>query len=223
MSIVYQITNRKLQCQIWLSYILFSALIVFDIFVVLNVSEPLVSRDCMEHANGTDNSSKVELVNQRLKEGVSTRLLVEQFINSLLADNNDLELMRLAKMEIHLDLLAIRTAQEEFKEDIMVTLAIVTIILFNLLALFGLKRRQACLLVPWMIVYLTGFCMSYLRALVLLVEQVYKKDEDSLSITAIFYHLSTAVIFNLAWVFVFTTFKELKRNQQEGRTRPTVV
>ena len=72
MSNVYQITNRKFQCQIWLSYILFSALIVFDIFVVLNASEPLVSRDCMEHANGTDNSSKVELVNQRLKEGVST-------------------------------------------------------------------------------------------------------------------------------------------------------
>ena len=103
-------------------------------------------------------------------------------------------------------------------------LAISILLLFNLLALLGVKRGQACLLVPWMIIYFTGFCACYFQALVLLIER--QADETYYgpsSITSIFYSLATAIVFNLAWVFVCTIFKELIKDQREGRPESTPV
>ena len=216
MSDIHWGTNRmerKFQCRIWFSYILFSALIVFDIFAVLNAVQPLLSEDPMDHGS-LNNSSKVETWNHTPEEEVVIGLMVKEF-KEFHADNISLHLM--AKMELYLDWVALAVAQES-KEVTMVTLevlAIVILLLFNLVALLGLNRRQACLLVPWMIVYFTGLCASYFRALVLLIEQVNEKEEDDSSITSIFYPLGTAIIFTLAWIFVFTIFKELIRNQQE--------
>ena len=206
--------NRKFQCRIWFSYILFSVLIVFDIFAVLNAVQPLLPEDPNMDLGSLNNSSKVETWNHTPEEEVVIGLMVKEF-KEFHADNISLDLM--AKMEVYLDWVALAVAQES-KEVTMVTLevlAIVILLLFNLVALLGLNRRQACLLVPWMIVYFTGFCASYFRALVLLIEQVNEKEEDGSSITSIFYPLGTAIIFTLAWIFVFTIFKELIRNQQE--------
>ena len=206
--------DRKFQCRIWLSYILFSALIVFDIFAVLNAVQPLLSEDPNMDLGSSNNSSKVETWKPTPEEKVVIGLMVKEF-KEFHADNISLDLM--AEMELYLDWVALAIAQES-KEVTMVTLevlAIIILLLFNLVALLGLNRRQACLLVPWMIVYFTGLCASYFRALVLLIEQVNEKEEDDSSITSIFYPLGTAIIFTLAWIFVFTIFKELIRNQQE--------
>ena len=112
---------------------------------------------------------------------------------------------------------------EKEKEGIMVTLEVLAIgilILFNLVALLGLRRGRACLLVPWMIAYFTGFCASYFRVLLLLAEQVDDEDDGGPSI---FDPLATAIIFNIAWLFVCTIFKELIKHQQEVRAGPVKV
>ena len=208
--------NRKFRIRF--SYILFSSLIVFDIFAILNTIEPLVSRDSVEVQ--TNNSSMVEMANHTSDEEVIH--LVKELKDFHAANNVTLDLM--SKMEIYLNWVALTGAQES-KEVIMATLellAIAILLLFNLLALLGLKRRQACLLVPWMIVYFTGFCACYFRTLVLLIEQAEKKYYSP-SINSIFYSLGTAVVFNLAWVFVCSIFKELIKDQQEGRPGSTPV
>ena len=197
--------KRKFQCQIWFSYILFSALIVFDISV-LNAIRPLLILPDLNENNG----SKVETTNYTSEKEIVIGLIVKEF-EELHADNISFELM--AKMELYLDWVALAVAQEsmEVRMVILKVLAIVILLIANLVAILGLNRRQACLLVPWMIVYFTGLCASYFRALVLIMEQVKEKKEGS----SIFYPLGTAIIFTLAWIFVFTIFKKLVRNQQE--------
>ena len=57
--------------------------------------------------------------------------------------------------------LAALTEVEKFKEVTTVTLevvAIATLLLCDLVAVLGLKRRQMCFLVPWIIVSFTGLC-----------------------------------------------------------------
>lgn len=206
--------SRKFQCRIWFSYILFSSLIVFNILLLLNAIEPLVSRDSMDQS--TDNSSKVEMKNHTSEEEAIIRILVRDFQ----AENKSLDLMAMKIAQ------AAMTEVQWFKEVTKVILEVVAIailLLCDLLALLGLKRRQTCLLVPWMIVYFTGLCWSYFRALVLLLEQVFEMDDNSPPTSKILYPLSTVIVLNLAWVFVFSTCKGLKRNQQEGLPGPTVV
>ena len=125
--------NRKFR--IWFSYILFSSLIVFDIFAILNTIEPLVSRDSVDEQ--TNNSSMVEMTNHTSEEEVIH--LVKELKDFDAANNVTLDLM--SKMEIYLDWVALTGAQET-KEVIMATLevlAIAILLLFNLLALLGLK------------------------------------------------------------------------------------
>lgn len=220
MSDIPQRTNRGYRkFQFWFSYILFSSLIVFDIFAFLNTIEPLVSADSLDEQ--TNNSSMVEMANHTFEEEVIH--LVKELKDFHAANNVTLDLM--SKMEIYLDWVAHIGAQES-KEVIMATLEVLFIailILVDLLALLGLKRRQACLLVPWMMVYFTRFCACYFQALVLLIEQADKKYHSP-SITSIFFSLGTAVVFNFAWVFVCSIFKELiKDQQQKGRPGSTQV
>ena len=205
--------KRKFQCQIWFSYILFSALIVFDIFAVLNAIQPLLNLPDLNANNG----SKVEMTNYTSEEEIVIGLIVKEF-EELHADNVSFELM--AKMELYLDWVALAVAQESMEVSMVIleVLAILILLIANLVALLGLNRRQACLLVPWMVVYFTGLCASYFRALVLLMEQVFEKE--GFPITSLFFPLGTAIIFTLAWIFVFTIFKGLIRNQQEEEDRP---
>ena len=70
--------NRKFQCRIWFSYILFSTLIVFDTLAILNaIIKLLVSEDSM--GLSTDNSSKVEMTNHTSEEEVVICPLVYDF------------------------------------------------------------------------------------------------------------------------------------------------
>ena len=218
MSNFHERRNRKLQCGIWFSYILFSSLIVFDIFVGLNAIEPLVAGNSIDL--GADNSSRVDTRNGTSKEEADIRLMVKEFMD-FHAYNTNISQDAMAKIEIYLNWVAVNEYQDS-QEDTMATLevlAILVLLLVNLVAILGLKRRQACLLVPWMVVYFTGTIASYFRVLVLLIEQVYETDASS----SIFSPLSTGVIFNLAWLFVFAIFKELVGNQRDGSPRLTQV
>ena len=220
MSDTQQRKNRKNRCRFWFCYILFSTLIFFNIFAILNTIEPLVSGDSMDLQ--TNNSSMIEMANHTLEEEV-IQLVVKEFKDFHDANNITLDLM--SKMDIYLEWVAL-TGTEESTEVMVATmevLAISILLLFNLVALLGVKRGQACLLVPWMIIYFTGFCASYFQALVLLIELADEKYNGPSSITSIFYSLATATVFNLAWVFVCTIFKELIKDQREGRPESTPV
>ena len=204
----------KFQCQIWISYVLFISLMVYDIFALLNATEPLISKDDIDLGN--NNFSMNETTNQTADEPY-VRLMVKQMMDSH-PDNITLDLM--AK-DRYLDWLAV--IQESNEVGIEVTLevlAISVLLLVNLLALVGLKRGQAFFLVPWMIVYFTGLFASYFRTLVILLEQVFRKDANT-SISSIYYPLATATIFTLAWVFVFNIFKRIQSNldEESGSTR----
>ena len=218
MSDIHQRTkgkNRKFR----FSYILFSSLIAFDIFAILNTIEPLVSGDSMDLQ--TNNSSMVETKKHRSEEEV-IRLMVKEFRDFYAANNITLDLM--AKMEIYLDWVDL-TGAHKSTEVIVVTMevfAYLLLLLVNLVALIGLKRGKACFLVPWMMIYFTGFCTCYFRGLLLLVEQANAKYYGP-SITSIFYTLATGIVFNLAWVFVCIIFKELVKDQGESRLGLTPV
>ena len=208
-------------CRICFGFILFSALIVFDIFAILNAIEPLVSGDSMDLS--PNNTSTVDTTNGTSpEEEAIIRLIVKKFMD-MNADNITQDLM--AEMEIYPDWVALGAAYEPMEVTLvkLELVAIVLLLLLNLLALLGLKRRQACLLVPWMIVYFTGVCASYLRALILFIKQLNEKHDSSSSINMIFYSLGTGIVFNLAWLFVLTIFKELLRNQEEGRHGPAEI
>ena len=94
-----------------------------------------------------------------------------------------------------------------------VTLEVVTIatlLLCDLVAVLGLKRGQVCFLVPPSLDF---------QPLVLLIKQVCEKDDNSLPITTIFYPFGTAIVFNIAWVFVFRrsfVYCHVTRSQFEG-------
>ena len=208
--------NMKFQCQIWISYVLFISLMVYDIFALLNATEPLISKDDIDLGN--NNFSMNETTNQTAEEPY-VRLMVKKMMDSH-PDNITLDLM--AK-DRYLDWLAvIQESKEVGIEVTLEVLAISVLLLVNLLALVGLKRGQAFLLVPWMIVYFTGLFASYFRTLVILLEQVFRKDANT-SISSIYYPLATATIFTLAWVFVFNIFKRIKSNLDEDRRGSTRV
>ena len=208
--------NMKFQCQIWILYVLFISLMVYDIFALLNATEPLISKDDIDLGN--NNFSMNETTNQTADEPY-VRLMVKKMMDSH-PDNITLYLM--AK-DRYLDWLAvIQESKEVGIEVTLEVLAISVLLLVNLLALVGLKRGQAFFLVPWMIVYFTGLFASYFRTLVILLEQVFRKDANT-SISSIYYPLATATIFTLAWVFVFNIFKRIKSNLDEDRRGSTRV
>ena len=208
--------NMKFQCQIWISYVLFISLMVYDIFALLNATEPLISKDDIDLGN--NNFSMNETTNQTADEPY-VRLMVKKMMDSH-PDNITVDLM--AK-DRYLDWLAvIQESKEVGIEVTLEVLAISVLLLVNLLALVGLKRGQAFFLVPWMIVYFTGLFASYFRTLVILLEQVFRKDANT-SISSIYYPLATATIFTLAWVFVFNIFKRIKSNLDEDRRGSTRV
>ena len=166
-------------CRICFGFILFSALIVFDIFAILNAIEPLVSGDSMDLS--PNNTSTVDTTTGTSPEEEAViRLIVKKFMD-MNADNITHDLM--AKMEIYPDWIAFTAAHEPMEVTLvkLELVAIVLLLLLNLLALLGLKRRQACLLVPWMIVYFTGVCASYLRALIVFIKQLNEKQDSSSS------------------------------------------
>ena len=206
----------KFQCQIWISYVLFISLMVYDIFALLNATEPLISKDDIDLGN--NNFSMNETTNQTADEPY-VRLMVKKMMDS---HPDNITLDRMAK-DRYLDWLAvIQESKEVGIEVTLEVLAISVLLLVNLLALVGLKRGQAFLLVPWMIVYFTGLFASYFRTLVILLEQVFRKDANT-SISSIYYPLATATIFTLAWVFVFNIFKRIKSNLDEDRRGSTRV
>ena len=53
----------------------------------------------------------------------------------------------------------------------------------------------------------------------MIIEEVYEKEPDLL-IEPIFFSFSIGVVFSLAWIFVYTLFKELKAQLDE---RPAPV
>ena len=85
--------------------------------------------------------------------------------------------------------------------------ALAVLLLSNLTALLGLKRREAYLLVPWIFVYLIGICSSYIGAAILFISQV---NEGGTLNTKIVYPLGTALAFHLAWILVKSVFDDLK-------------
>ena len=194
MSDIHQRPNGK---KFQFSYILFSSLIVFDIFVILNTIRPLVSGNSIDLQ--TNNSSLIETKNHTSEEE-DNRLMVEEFWEFCASNNITLDMK--TKMKIYRD-----------------WVATVILLLVDLVALLALKKGKACLLVPWMIIYCIGFCTCYFRALLLLIMDRGNKNYYG----SVFYTLGAAIGFNLAWIFVCSIFKELIKTQEESRQGSTPV
>ena len=212
MSDIHQRTNRQRR-KFHFSYILFSSLIVFDIFAILNTIQPLVSGNSVDQQ--TKDMSLIEMKNLTPEEEDNS-LLVKEFWEFGAANNITLDMK--TKMKIYRDWVAI-TGAHESREVIVATInvfAIVILILVDLVALLALKKEKACLLVPWMIIYCTGFCTCYFRAFLLLKDQ-------NFSFSSVFYTLGAAIGFNLVWVFVCSIFKELLKTQGENSHGPIPV
>ena len=114
--------NRKNRCRFWFSYILFSSLIFFNIFAILNTIEPLVSGDSMDVQ--TNNSSMVKMGNHTSEEEV-IQLMVKEFKDFHAANNITLDLM--SKMDIYLEWVALNGAQESM-EVMMATMEVLAIV-----------------------------------------------------------------------------------------------
>ena len=201
--------RRKTQLKIWISYILFSSLIVWDVCVLINTFEPLMPEHMM--AGPSTNSSNFTSEEEKIM-----RLVVQDFMG-MQVDNATLDLM---EEEMYLEWLALRETSS-IESMLLEMVAIAGHLLVNLVALLGLKWRHPGFLVPWMIAYFVGLCTSFFRTAVMIIEEVYEKEPDFL-IEPIFYSLGIGVVFSLVWIFVYTIFKELKA-QPDERAAPVEV
>ena len=199
--------RRKTQLKIWISYILFSSLIVWDVCVLINTFEPLMPEHMM--AGPSTNSSNFTSEEEKIM-----RLVVQDFMG-MRVDNATLDLI---KEEMYLEWLALRETSS-IESMLLEMVAIAGHLLVNLVALLGLKWRHPGFLVPWMIAYFVGLCTSFFRTAVMIIEEVYEKEPDLL-IEPIFFSLGIDVVFSLVWIFVYTIFKELKAEPDE---RPSPV
>ena len=201
--------RRKTQLKIWISYILFSSLIVWDVCVLINTFEPLMPEHMM--AGPSTNSSNFTSEEEKIM-----RLVVQDFMG-MQVDNATLDLM---EEEMYLEWLALRETSS-IESMLLEMVAIAGHLLVNLVALLGLKWRHPGFLVPWMIAYFVGLCTSFFRTAVMIIEEVYEKEPDLL-IEPIFFSLGIGVVFSLVWIFVYTIFKELKA-QPDERAAPVEV
>ena len=195
--------------KIWISYILFSSLIVWDVCVFINTFEPLMPEHMM--AGPSTNSSNFTSEEEKIM-----RLVVQDFMG-MQVDNATLDLM---EEEMYLEWLALRETSS-IESMLLEMVAIAGHLLVNLVALLGLKWRHPGFLVPWMIAYFVGLCTSFFRTAVMIIEEVYEKEPDLL-IEPIFFSLGIGVVFSLVWIFVYTIFKELKA-QPDERAAPVEV
>ena len=204
--------RRKTQLKIWISYILFSSLIVWDVCVLINTFEPLMPEHMM--AGPSTNSSNFTSEEEKIM-----RLVVQDFMG-MQVDNATLDLM---EEEMYLEWLALAKVlhSRETSSTVLEVVAIAGLLLVNLVALLGLKWRHPGFLVPWLIAYFVGLCTSFFRTAVMIIEEVYEKEPDFL-IEPIFYSLGIGVVFSLVWIFVYTIFKELKA-QPDERAAPVEV
>ena len=200
--------RRKTQLKIWISYILFSSLIVWDVFVLMP--------EHMTAGSSTNSGMMFETSNFTSEEEKIMRLVVQDLMG-MQVDKATLDLM---EEEMYLEWLALRETSS-IESMLLEMVAIAGHLLVNLVALLGLKWRHPGFLVPWMIAYFVGLCTSFFRTAVMIIEEVYEKEPDLL-IEPIFFSLGIGVVFSLAWIFVYTVFKELKA-QPDERTAPVEV
>ena len=205
--------RRKTQLKIWISYILFSSLIVWDVCVLINTFEPLMPEHMMAGPS-TNSSMMLETANFTSEEEKIMRLVVQDFMG-MQVDN-----ATLMKEEMYLEWLALRETSS-IESMLLEMVAIAGHLLVNLVALLGLKWRHPGFLVPWMIAYFVGLCTSFFRTAVMIIEEVYEKEPDLL-IEPIFFSLGIGVVFILVWIFVYNLFKELKA-QPDERAAPVEV
>lgn len=210
--------RRKTQLKIWISYILFSSLIVWDVCVLINTFEPLMPEHMMAGPS-TNSGMMLETANFTSEEEKIMRFVVQDFMG-MQVDNATLDLM---EEEMYLEWLALAKVlhSRETSSIVLEVVAIAGLLLVNLVALLGLKWRHPGFLVPWMIAYFVGLCTSFFRTAVMIIEEVYEKEPDLL-IEPICYSLGIGVVFSLVWIFVYTLFKELKA-QPDERPAPVEV
>ena len=73
-------------------------------------------------------------------------------------------------------------------------------------------------------IFPTMFCTSYFQALFYLVNLVYNQRLSMwMAIKEVLFPLTHVVVFNIAWLFVFSVFKDMKRVQEENRPQPSDV
>ena len=202
--------RRKTQLKIWISYILFSSLIVWDVCVLINTFEPLMPEHMMAGPS-TNSSMMLETANFTSEEEKIMRLVVQDFMG-MQVDN-----ATLMKEEMYLEWLALRETSS-IESMLLEMVAIAGHLLVNLVALLGLKWRHPGFLVPWMIAYFVGLCTSFFRTAVMIIEEVYEKEPDLL-IEPIFFSLGIAIVFSLVWIFVYTELKA----QPDERAAPVEV
>ena len=208
--------RRKTQLKIWISYILFSSLIVWDVCVFINTFEPLMPEHMMAGPS-TNSSMMLETSKFTSEEEKIMRLVVQDFMG-MQVDNATLDMM---EEEMYLEWLALAKVlhSRETSSIVLEVVAIAGLLLVNLVALLGLKLRYPGFLVPWMIAYFVGLCTSYFRIAVMIIKEVYEKEPDLL-IDPIFYSLGISVVFSIVWMFVYTIFKGLKAQPDQ---RPASV
>ena len=210
--------RRKTQLKIWISYILFSSLIVWDVVVLISTFEPLMPEHMMA-VPSTNSGMMLEMGNfTSVKEKIMG--LMVQDLMGMQVDNATMDMM---EEEMYLEWLALAKVlhSRETSSTVLEVVAIAGLLLVNLVALLGLKWRHPGFLVPWMIAYFVGLCTSFFRTAVMIIEEVYEKEPDFL-IEPIFYSLGIGVVFSLVWIFVYTIFKELKA-QPDERPAPVEV
>ena len=99
---------------------------------------------------------------------------------------------------------------EESVEVLALVVLYTLVVHSNMIALLGLQRTEPDLLVPWIFVYLSAICSSYIEATILFVSEV---NEGKTLNTEIVYPLGTALAFHLALILVESVFDELKGGQ----------
>ena len=104
---------------------------------------------------------------------------------------------------------------EESVEVLALVVLYTLVVHSNMIALLGLQRTEPDLLVPWIFVYLSAICSSYIEATILFVSEV---NEGKTLNTEIVYPLGTALAFHLALIVVESVFDELKGGQIDAST-----
>ena len=86
-------------------------------------------------------------------------------------------------------------------------------LILNVVALVGLRKSKAQLLLPWIIVYLISISASYINFSFLLITHLLS---NGLNNWKIFLPLATAIVFHMGWILVKSVFEDFKKQMQRS-------